>query len=154
MTTADAFATQQAGFSLPRQRPSGEHHVATEPMRLCVRRPRRHVAVVYVRGDVDALTVPRLTELLHARLRSTVRALVVDLSEVDFLGTAALSALLRANLLARQTGVTLRVVTAGNHAAVRPLTVTGVDARLDTDLRPSGQAQNQANASASRRPCS
>jgi anti-anti-sigma factor len=133
VTTADAFAAQQTGFTLPRQRPSGEHNIATQPMRLCVRRPRPDTAVVFVRGDVDMLTAPRLTELLVARLRGTLRTLVVDLSEVDFLGAAGLTALLYADLLARHSGITMRVVTGGNHAAMRPLTVTGIDGRLEVD---------------------
>jgi anti-anti-sigma factor len=86
-----------------------------------------------VRGEVDQLTAPRLTELLVARLRGTLRTLVVDLSEVDFLGAAGLSVLVHADLLARQIGVRMRVVTGDNRSAIRPLTITGLDEALTVD---------------------
>jgi anti-sigma B factor antagonist len=135
VTAADAFPARQTRFTLPRQRPSGESPLPTggQPLRLCVRRPRPGAAVVLVRGEVDTLTAPRLTELLTSRLRGTLRTLVVDLSEVDFLGAAGLSALLYANLLARQLGVTMRVVTGDNRWAIRPLSITGVGERLTVD---------------------
>ncbi|UIJ63567.1 STAS domain-containing protein [Amycolatopsis acidiphila] len=135
MTAADAFQEQQTRLTLPRQRPSGEsaEHGFAPPLRLRVRRPRPRTAVVLVRGEVDVLTAPRLTELLVARLRGTLRTLVVDLSEVDFLGAAGLSSLLYADLLARHRGVTMRVVTGDNRWAIRPLTVTGIGDRLNLD---------------------
>lgn len=89
--------------------------------------------MVIVRGELDQLTAPRLTELLVARLRGTLRTLVVDLSEVDFLGAAGLSTLVYADLLARQVGVKMRVVTGDNRWASRPLSVTGLDERLTVD---------------------
>lgn len=153
MTTANAFPDHQTRISLPRQRPPGEHPVTGQPMRLRVSRPGSGTAVVHVRGEVDVLTAPRLTELLVTRLRGAIRTLVIDLSEVDFLGAAGLSALVHAELLARHRGVTLRVVAGDNRAALRPLTVTGLAGLLDVDV-PVDQAQNQDRAAASRRPCS
>lgn len=134
MTAADAFPFQRTGSTLPRQRPSDEQPVIpARALHLCVRRPRPRTAVVIVRGEVDRLTAPRLTELLVARLRGTLRTLVVDLSEVDFLGAAGLSALVYADLLARQVGVRMRVATGDNRCAIRPLNITGLDETLTVD---------------------
>jgi anti-anti-sigma factor len=122
MTAAESFSRLVREPSVPQQRPGD----AT----LCVRRPNPGTAVVTVRGEVDQLTAPRLTEMLTARLRGTLRTLVVDLSEVDFLGAAGLSALIGADLLARQCGVAFRVVTGDNRWAIRPLTATGLTRHL------------------------
>lgn len=131
MTTADAFPVQRSDSSVPRQREvPGPFDAAETSLRVCVERPGPHTAVVHVRGEVDRASSPKLTEVLAARLRGTLHTLVVDLSEVDFLGAAGLSTLLYADLLARQVGVELCVVTGGNPWAVRALTVTGIDQRL------------------------
>ncbi|GHF33921.1 anti-anti-sigma factor [Amycolatopsis bartoniae] len=129
MTTADAFSSPRTGPSVPRQR-QAPFAAPGSSLRVCVERPGPHTAVVHVRGEVDSASAPKLTEVLVARLRGTLRTLVVDLSEVDFLGAAGLSTLLYADLLARQVGIELCVVTGGNRWAVRALTVTGIDQRL------------------------
>ncbi|MEU4674821.1 STAS domain-containing protein [Amycolatopsis sp. NPDC023774] len=83
--------------------------IGVEPLRLSVERPDRDLVMVRVAGDLDAASAPRLRELLDARLRSTVRAVVLDLSAVTFLGTAGLRALERAHLLASELGVRFAV---------------------------------------------
>jgi anti-anti-sigma factor len=122
MTAAESFSRSVSEMSVPRQRP-GE---AT----LCVQRPSPGTAVVVVRGEVDQLTAPRLTEMFASRLRGTLRTLVVDLSKVDFLGAAGLSALIYADLFARQSGVAFRIVTGDNRWAIRPLTAAGLTQHL------------------------
>jgi len=55
-----------------------------------------------VRGDVDLAAVPPLEEALEAAIKTTVGAFVIDLSDVEFLDSSGLLAVLHARgLLAR-----------------------------------------------------
>lgn len=102
---------------------------------LSLARPGRHTAVIAVAGELDASTAPRLAEVVIARLRGTLRTVVVDLSTVDFLAAAGISVLVRANLLARHRGVTLRIVTGGNRAVSRAVAIAGLGGRLPLEER-------------------
>ncbi|HEY0577674.1 MAG TPA: STAS domain-containing protein [Pseudonocardia sp.] len=71
------------------------------PVRLCLivhRRPG--LRIVQVKGELDILTAPALLECLRLQLLMAPTMLVLDLSEVEFLAAAGLSAL----LVARHTG--------------------------------------------------
>ena len=127
LTAAQPLPHSLAQFSLPRPR-SGRSATERAPqqMRLRVRRPRCGTAVLTVRGEVDQLSAPRLREMLSSRLRGTLRTLVIDLSVVDFLGTAGLSALVSADLLARQQGIDVQLVTGDNRCVIRALRLTGL----------------------------
>ncbi|WIX75557.1 STAS domain-containing protein [Amycolatopsis carbonis] len=89
--------------------PLSTRSIGVEPLRLSVERPDRDLVMVRVAGDLDAVSAPRLRELLDARLRSAVRAVLLDISAVTFLGTAGLRALERAHLLASELGVRFTV---------------------------------------------
>ncbi|GAB2649529.1 hypothetical protein GCM10027271_03990 [Saccharopolyspora gloriosae] len=82
-----------------------------------------------VDGDIDAGTVRSFEEVLLPRLSATARLLVVDLSEVGFLGLAGLEVLRHARLRALSTGSRLRLVVRG-HAVPHALDRTGVGAEL------------------------
>lgn len=104
-----------------------EEHALLSSPGLTVTTPRREgstsdAAVLRVRGDLDMVTAPQLHDVLHERLARTDRA-VVDLSDVDFLGTAGIEVLVQ---LAQQ--VRLALVARG--PALRAITVTGADADL------------------------
>ncbi|MEU7785023.1 STAS domain-containing protein [Amycolatopsis sp. NPDC049159] len=89
----------------------------TLPSDLWVRthRPESGTAVVEVGGDLDAAGAPRLAELLEARANSTLRRLVIDLTEVGFLSAAGLSALEHGYLRACQHQILCTVrVSAGS----------------------------------------
>ena len=64
--------------------------------------------VVDVGGELDAFTAPRLLATLQAALRAGPRVLIVDLSAVQFMGSAGISVLLEASQRA------------GPHTALRP----------------------------------
>jgi anti-anti-sigma factor len=64
--------------------------------------------VMWVRGEIDMLTLPRLSAELSARLRDGSMNLVLDLQDVTFLSGAGLSVLLLAADRAREAGITLR----------------------------------------------
>jgi anti-sigma B factor antagonist len=49
--------------------------------------------VLEVLGDLDAFTAPQLAEVIMASLADQPAALIVDLSKLDFLGSAGMTAL-------------------------------------------------------------
>lgn len=94
----------------------------------CCERPRRDVAVCTVTGDIDAGTAGVLERTLRAvESDRNVRAIVVDLSGVDFLAVTGVSVLLRA---AGRTAADRRelVVVLATIGAHRAFEVTGADA--------------------------
>jgi anti-anti-sigma factor len=85
-------------------------------------------AVLVVLGDIDMVTAGEFEKALMAALRDRPELLVVDLSGVDFLGSAGLTALVAAHQKAgSQTA--LRVV-AESSSSARPLQLTGLDQEI------------------------
>jgi anti-sigma B factor antagonist len=88
------------------------------------------VRVVEVAGSIDLHTAPELAEHLSVALAEGIPVIVVvDLRQVDFLGTAGLSVLVAADQRARARQITLRVV-ASTRAVCRALSITGLDQTL------------------------
>ena len=77
---------------------------------------------VSVRGDVDSETAPELERRLTALLHDGVTDLVIDLSEVAFLSSAGLSALITAH----HASSSFRVER-GNHVVDRLFMLTGLE---------------------------
>lgn len=83
------------------------------------------VAVVSVWGDLDALTSSELATAIEAEARQGPEALIVDLSNVQFLASAGMSVLITA---AQELGPSMRFgVVADGPSTSRPLTLIGVD---------------------------
>ena len=76
-------------------------------------------------GEVDAFTAPRLRPLIARQLEGQPRELVLDLSAVEFLGSAGLAVLVETQALARDRDVALRLIATGR-AVLRPLRSTGL----------------------------
>lgn len=87
-------------------------------------------AVLNVSGEVDMCSSPRLRELVQCRLRSELRALVVDLSEVSFLSIDGAQMLAYAASFARHHDTELRIVPGDSRAVRRVLLATGLDKEL------------------------
>jgi anti-sigma B factor antagonist len=83
------------------------------------------VVTVTVVGEVDTFTAPVLRSSLDAQLEQQPRELVIDLSGVQFLGSAGLAVLVETQKSARSRDVELRLV-ATTRAVTRPLEVTGL----------------------------
>ncbi|WP_319446764.1 MULTISPECIES: STAS domain-containing protein [unclassified Mycobacterium] len=81
--------------------------------------------VLSVRGDIDALTAPHLTDAMLAALPEPPSAVIVDLSDVDFLASAGMTALVTANERTAP-GVRFLVVADGSGTS-RPLKLMGLD---------------------------
>jgi anti-sigma B factor antagonist len=101
---------------------------------LTVRIDERADAVVLgVDGEIDGLTAPRLrTAIADAFAQLAGRVLVIDLTDVTFLGSPGLHALLdTAQEASHHEGFqTLRVVVDHTRPVVRPIELTGLDAVL------------------------
>jgi anti-sigma B factor antagonist len=87
--------------------------------------------VVHVAGELDLLTAPDLDdELTKARAEAKPpRLLVVDLTDLTFMGSVGLSILITHDRLCHEADMELRVV-AGNRTIARTITQTGLDDTL------------------------
>lgn len=84
------------------------------------------VVVLATRGDVDMVTAPSLEEAIGTVATKEPEAIIVDLSGVDFLASAGMSALVTAhNQLSRRLAVV-----ADGPGTSRPLKLVGLDAVL------------------------
>ncbi|MEV6716253.1 STAS domain-containing protein [Lentzea sp. NPDC051208] len=86
------------------------------------------VAVLHVRGEIDMASTEPLHEDISARLTNG-DDVVIDCTDITFMDSSGLSALINAQASAQRRGVRL-VVVANDHAVLRPLQVTGLDAAL------------------------
>jgi anti-sigma B factor antagonist len=92
---------------------------------------------VAVAGEVDCSTAPQLAACLDSVLASAPDELVVDLTEVSFLDSAGLHALVTAYANADRLGVPMRVLVA-TRAVLRPIQVTGLEHVLGIELVDAG----------------
>jgi anti-sigma B factor antagonist len=83
------------------------------------------VTTVTVVGEVDTFTAPVLRSSLDTQLEQSPSELVIDLSGVQFLGSAGLAVLVETQKSARAKDVGLRLI-ATTRAVTRPLEVTGL----------------------------
>lgn len=88
-------------------------------------------AVVTLSGELDADTASRLRTFLAEQLLNGASNLVLDLTELSFIDSAGLAALISASKGARRAGVEL--ILAGPVPAVRKvMRLTGIDVILPT----------------------
>ncbi|QFU86811.1 STAS domain-containing protein [Amycolatopsis sp. YIM 10] len=86
---------------------------------------RRRASVLAVTGDLDLSTAPRLVVIMTRELRKHPSLLVLDLTEVDFLGVPAVAAIMT-GWQQRGEHTQLRLV-ARKRAALRLIHLTGLD---------------------------
>jgi len=93
----------------------------------------RHVkdgyVVVELRGELDVTTVPILRPVLHALLDGKTPRIILDLAELTFIDSSALTAIVIADRRARQLGVTLTLA-APQRIVARVFALTGLDRHL------------------------
>lgn len=97
---------------------------------LCTESWVGQVAVVAASGDLDMLTAPQLRAAVEAALSKSPAGLIVDLTHVEFLGSAGMQVLMEAH---NQTGGTETrfAVVAEGAATSRPLKITGIADLID-----------------------
>jgi anti-anti-sigma factor len=91
---------------------------------------RRHgdALVIQAAGEIDVVTAPQLAEAIAGASAQPADAVVVDLTEVTFLGSAGLAVLVGAQEQVGDRG--FRIV-AGTTIVLRSLMVTGLTDVLD-----------------------
>lgn len=92
--------------------------------------PEPDVTVCTVTGEVDLATTPALCGMLDRAIRDVRAHLVIDLTMIDYLGSAGLQALLDVLKRQRRQGH-LAIVTDANQRASRPFQVTALDEVFD-----------------------
>ena len=82
-------------------------------------------------GEVDLVTGPLLREKLAGAITSGPRHMVIDLSDVQFLGSLGLKILVELRAAQRAAGHQLALVVDNNRMVTRILRVTGLDQVFD-----------------------
>lgn len=98
------------------------------------------VAVVSVIGEIDMLTEFSLRDPLSKLLAARPERLIIDLSQVSFMGATALSVLVNARHTAAQQGTTLQLRAPKRRAVARPLHIAGLDCLFE--ILPPGTHRN------------
>lgn len=86
-----------------------EFAVATEPL-------GDRGAIVTVRGELDMLTVPRMREELTAVIEGGIRRVVLDLTEVSFIDSVSLAAIVTTRRRLGDGGRVAVVIEEGSYA--------------------------------------
>lgn len=106
----------------------GEDETANGPQFHVDTREAGGAVVLSVHGDVDMLTAPRINEAVLEVLPRDHARVIVDLSDVDFLASAGMTALVTAQ---RQLGPTAQfLVVADGLGTSRPMKLMGIDAAI------------------------
>ena len=95
---------------------------ADQQLNVAVSRAADDVVVLHVAGEIDLLTANLLGERVREQLVAGNRVLVLDLTEVSFLGSSGLAEIVSAS---QAEGAKL-VLVATNRAVLRPLEATGL----------------------------
>ncbi|MCU1685928.1 MAG: hypothetical protein JWQ81_6667 [Amycolatopsis sp.] len=98
----------------------------TASLTLRTARPTAQHVLLTASGEITADSVPALTEMVETRLRGTLTRLTLDVSAVTSIDTVGLSALVRAQLVARCRGIELRFLTRDNASVHQRLTHAGL----------------------------
>ncbi|MEV0248230.1 anti-sigma factor antagonist [Nocardia sp. NPDC050712] len=86
------------------------------------------VAVVAIRGEVDTDTAAQLAAAVRGGLeRTRAGYCILDLTDVRFLGGAALETLAATSREAENRREPLRIVVDANRPVIRPLEITGLE---------------------------
>lgn len=92
-------------------------------------RPTSTCVLIRVRGELDASGCAPLQELLATRLSSTVETLILELSQLSFIGVPGLELLSHTHRRAHSRGISLRLVT-GPRCLHRGLIAAGLSTTL------------------------
>jgi anti-anti-sigma factor len=108
------------------QQPSPRNSVVTALGSRCVISENwiGRTAVISVAGVIDMLTSPQLDASIDSAMAKKPTAVIVDLTDVDFLASAGMGALVAAH--DRAAGHTGFAVVAHGPATSRPLTLVGL----------------------------
>jgi anti-sigma B factor antagonist len=97
-----------------------------------VQRGADGVTTVYVRGDLDLAGAPEFHAAADAALADGASTVVIDFSEITFIDSTGLGALVRIHTAATDSGRTMRLVKVPQVAA-RTITIGGLASLLGVD---------------------
>ncbi len=97
---------------------------------LCTEKWVDRVAVVAASGELDMLTAPQLRDAVQSALSKAPSGLIVDLTQVEFLGSAGMQVLMEAHNQTSGTQTRFAVVADGP-ATSRPLKITGIADQIE-----------------------
>ncbi|HEY2765717.1 MAG TPA: STAS domain-containing protein [Pseudonocardiaceae bacterium] len=103
-----------------------------DPLRVDVLAGPSGTSTLRLCGEIDLATSPLLHQRAMDELAREPRQLVLDLRQVDFLGSSGLAALVEIRTEALRRGVGLRLVSA-SRAVLRPLIATRLLDLFDVD---------------------
>jgi len=103
---------------------------STAIVKLSVQEPRPGVRVIMVAGELDMLSAPTLEQAVHDQWVQGLRGLIIDLTELIFLGCAGILVLIHAEEAARRANVPLRLV-CKSQRLLRILRICGVLERFE-----------------------
>lgn len=104
----------------------------TTALSVTAQQPEHAVLMVHITGELDMLTGPPLKEHLNKLLGTRPERVVVDLSQVTFLGSTGLAVLIGARHIALEQGTTFQLSGISHRAVARPLQITGLDRLFET----------------------
>ena len=96
-----------------------------EPITLRLEQPAPGTVLLAVGGEVDMLSSPTLRESVAAALAGGYHRMIIDLEQVEFLGTSGLAALVEARAIAQDRSVELWLV-CSRRQVLRPLRIAGL----------------------------
>jgi anti-sigma B factor antagonist len=97
----------------------------TPELNITVKEPSDDTVVVHLAGELDLVTTHTLQERLWPLFDRPRRAVLLDLTEVTFLGSTGLADLVNAKERAGRSGIRLLLVATGR-VVLRPLEATGL----------------------------
>jgi anti-sigma B factor antagonist len=125
------YRTGEARRVLARPIPPAAVSEASPPGLGVVNRAVNGTCVVTVTGEIDGETAAQLRTAVTTAIDGTSGdACVLDLTQVGFLDSAGLAALLAANKHGDARRKPLRIVVDSNSPVIRPIEVTGLDVVL------------------------
>lgn len=90
------------------------------------------VTVIAAVGAIDLRTAPSLRDAVTTTVDQVASGrYVLDLTNVTFLGSTGLAALLAAHSYVAERGDVLRIVVDANRPVIRPIEITGLDTALN-----------------------
>ncbi|WP_096438485.1 STAS domain-containing protein [Alteribacter populi] len=94
---------------------------------------KEQTAHVFLQGEIDVYTVPKLKEELIPLAEESGRKIIVDLSSVNYIDSTGLGVFIGALKATDQSGSTL-TITGVNDRVERLFTITGLDEVIDIEL--------------------
>ena len=97
------------------------------------------VLTVDAEGEVDMSTAPRLLEIIDA-VSDAARLVIIDLTQVSFLDSSGLNALVKAQRRLGARGIALRIVSPSGHVVRRVFQIAHLEEEL-TIVETAGEAR-------------